>query len=284
MNLILLLVLGTIWGTSFLFIKIVVSEVPPMTLVTGRLGVAALLTWALVRLRNTRIRRDDKLWRAFAVVGLLNGALPYYLISWGEQYIPSGWAALLQATTPLFTILIAHVMTDDDRITPQKLIGVILGFGGVGILMWPEVRQGLAASVWGMLAIVGSSLSYAVASIYARSRLSDQSPMIAAAGQFTMGFATILPLALVVESPWAIAPSGKALLSWAALAVLGTVIAYTIYYALLKRTNATFTTMVTYIVPINGLLLGALVLDESLSPSLLLSLGLVLGGVLLARQ
>jgi drug/metabolite transporter (DMT)-like permease len=284
MNLVLLLLLGTIWGTSFLFIKIIVSEVPPMTLVAGRLGVAALLMWVIVRLRRTQIRRDRTLWRTFAVVGLLNGALPYYLISWGEQYIPSGWAALLQATTPIFTILLAHFITEDDRITPQKLAGVVLGFGGVGILMWPELQSGLGAPVLGMLAIVGSSLSYAFASIYARSRLSDQSPMIAAAGQFTMGFGYILPLALVIEAPWTITPSTRAILSWVTLSLLGTVIAYTIYYELLNRTNATFTTMVTYIVPINGLLLGAIVLDETLSPALLLSLGLVLGGVLLVRQ
>ena len=284
MNLFLLLLLGTIWGTSFLFIKIIVSEVPPMTLVAGRLGVAALLMWLIVRLRRTQIRQDRTLWRTFAVVGLLNGALPYYLISWGEQFIPSGWAALLQATTPIFTILLAHFITEDDRITPQKLAGVVLGFGGVGILMWPELQSGLGAPVLGMLAIVGSSLSYAFASIYARSRLSDQSPMIAAAGQFTMGFGYILPLALVIEAPWTITPSTRAILSWATLALLGTVIAYTIYYELLNRTNATFTTMVTYIVPINGLLLGAVVLNETLSPVLLLSLGLVLGGVLLVRQ
>jgi len=154
----------------------------------------------------------------------------------------------------------------------------------VGILMWPELQNGLGAPALGMLAIVGSSLSYAFASIYARSRLSDQSPMIAAAGQFTMGFGYILPLALVIEAPWTITPSTRAILSWATLALLGTVIAYTIYYELLNRTNATFTTMVTYIVPINGLLLGAVVLNETLSPVLLLSLGLVLGGVLLVRQ
>ena len=284
MNLFLLLLLGTIWGTSFLFIKIIVSEVPPMTLVAGRLGVAAVMMWTLVRVRKLKIKQRPHLGWTFAVVGLLNGALPYTLISWGEQYIPSGWAALLQATTPLFTILLAHVITDDDRITAQKLAGVVLGFGGVGILMWPEIRAGVRTSVLGMLAIVGSSLSYAYASIYARSRLSDQSPMIAAAGQFGMGFIYILPLALAIESPWTLNPSTQAMLSWTALAVLGTVIAYTIYYELLKRTNATFTTMVTYIVPINGLLLGALVLNESLSPSLLLSLGLVLGGVLLVRQ
>ena len=284
MNLFLLLLLGTIWGTSFLFIKIIVSEVPPMTLVAGRLGVAAVMMWTLVRVRKLKIKQRPHLGWTFAVVGLLNGALPYTLISWGEQYIPSGWAALLQATTPLFTILLAHVITDDDRITAQKLAGVVLGFGGVGILMWPEIRAGVRTSVLGMLAIVGSSLSYAYASIYARSRLSDQSPMVAAAGQFGMGFIYILPLALAIESPWTLNPSTQAMLSWTALAVLGTVIAYTIYYELLKRTNATFTTMVTYIVPINGLLLGALVLNESLSPSLLLSLGLVLGGVLLVRQ
>ena len=284
MNLFLLLILGTIWGTSFLFIKIIVSEVPPMTLVAGRLGVAALLMWVILRLRQTPRRRDDKLWRTFAVVGLLNGALPYYLISWGEQYIPSGWAALLQSTTPLFTILLAHFLTDDDRVTGEKIFGVLLGFAGVGLLMWPEVRGGISASLWGLLAIVGSSVSYAAAAIHAREHFGGQSPMVSAAGQFTMGLAFILPLSLTLEQPFAITPSWTALASWAGLAILGTVIAYAIYFYLIQRTSATFVTMTTYIVPINGLILGALVLDESISPTLLVSLGLILGGVLLVRQ
>ena len=161
---------------------------------------------------------------------------------------------------------------------------MLLGFAGVGLLMWPEVRGGISASLWGLLAIVGSSVSYAAAAIHAREHFGGQSPMVSAAGQFTMGLAFILPLSLTLEQPFAITPSWPALASWAGLAILGTVIAYAIYFHLIQRTSATFVTMTTYIVPINGLILGALVLGESISPTLLVSLGLILGGVLLVRQ
>ncbi len=284
MNLLLLFVLGAIWGTSFLFIKMVVAEVTPFTLVTGRLGLAALAMWLVVYVRGEKLPRKRRLWVTYAVTGLLNGALPFSLISWGEQYIPSGLAALLQATTPIFTVLFAHILTSDDRITARKLVGVFLGFAGVGLLMWPELRMGLSASLWSMLAIVGSSVSYAIATIFARWRLRGQPPLVSAAGQFTMGFAYILPVSFLLEQPLRIAPSGRVLVSWVTLALLGTVIAYTIYYTLLQRTSATFVTSVTYLVPINGLILGALILDEAISPVIVLSLGLVLSGVLLVRD
>ena len=138
MNLLLLFILGAIWGTSFLFIKIVVGEVPPMTLVAGRLGLAAAVMWAFLRLRGVSFPRGRRLWGVYAVTGLLNGALPFSLISWGEQYIPSGLAALLQSTTPIFTIILAHFLTHDERFTTKKVLGIVLGFVGVGLLMWPE--------------------------------------------------------------------------------------------------------------------------------------------------
>ena len=284
MNLLLLFVLGTIWGTSFLFIKVIVGEVPPMTLVAGRLGMAALAMWALLRARGVPFPRERRLWKIYTVVGLLNGALPFSLISWGEQYIPSGLAALLQSTTPIFTILFAHFLTSDDRFTVKKILGTLLGFAGVGLLMWPELREGVRASLWGQLAIVGSSVCYALATIYARKRLHDQPPLVSAAGHFTMGFAYILPMSLLIERPFPLSPSGAAVASWITLALLGTVVAYAIYYVLLQRTSATFTTMVTYIVPINGLILGTLILGEHLSPNLLISLGLISSGVLLVRM
>jgi drug/metabolite transporter (DMT)-like permease len=284
MNLVLLVVLGAIWGTSFLFIKIVVSEVGPLTLVAGRLGLAAVLMWTLLALRRKGNNGEDRPWGPYAVVGLINGALPFALISWGEQYIPSGWAALLQSTTPIFTVLFAHLLTHDERISVSKLLGVATGFTGVGLLMWPELRAGVSSSVWAMLAIVGSSVSYAFASIYARVHLRGQPPMSSSAGQFTLGFLYVLPFAFLFEQPLHVAPSARALVSWATLAVLGSVVAYVIYYNLLERTSATFTTMVTYIVPINGLILGALVLGEPLSPMVLISLALVLAGVLLVRR
>ncbi len=283
MNLLLLFILGAIWGTSFLFIKIVVGEIPPMTLVAGRLGLASLAMWAFLRLRGEKIPRERRLWGIYAVTGLLNGALPFTLISWGEQYIPSGLAALLQSTTPIFTVILAHFLTRDDRFTAKKVLGIALGFIGVGLLMWPELRGGLQTSVWGQLAIVGASASYAIASIFAHQRLRGEPPLVSAAGQFSMGFVYILPLSLLVERPFNLSPSWTAIASWITLGLLGTATAYGIYYVLLKRTNATFTTTVTYIVPINGLLLGALILHEHLNPELFISLALILSGVLLVR-
>ncbi len=284
MNLFLLFILGAIWGTSFMFIKIVVGEVPPFTLVAGRLGLAAAAMWAFVHLRGGRFPRERRVWAAYTVTGLLNGALPFALISWGEQYIPSGLAALLQATTPIFTMIFAHFLTHDDRITRPKLLGVALGFVGVGLLLWPELRAGLTASVWGMLAIVGSSVSYALATIFARHRLSGQPPFESAAGQFTLGFAYILPLSFLLERPLTISPSWPVIASWITLALLCTAVAYGIYYTLLPRTSATFVTSVTYLIPINGLILGALILGEPLNLLIGLSLALVLGGVLLVRK
>jgi drug/metabolite transporter (DMT)-like permease len=280
----LLFLLGAIWGTSFLFIKIVVTEIGPMTLVAGRLTLSAVLIWSILKARGIRIPRGRRIWMTYAGIGLLNGALPFSLISWGEQFIPSGWAALLQSTTPIFTILLAHLVTQDEHLTWLKALGVAVGFGGVGLLMLPEIRTGLSASVWGMLAIVGSSVSYALASIFARRRLQGEHPMASAAGQFTMGALYMRPLAFLLEQPLRITLSPQALGSWITLAVMGTVIAYVIYYTLLDRTSATFTTMVTYIVPINGLILGTVVLDEVMSPMILVSLGLVLSGVLLVRR
>ncbi len=283
MNLLLLFILGGIWGTSFLFIKIIVTEVPPLTLVTGRLTIASLIIWSILRAQGTKMPRERKLWRTYAILGFFNGALPYSLISWGEQYIPSGLAALLQSMTPIFTVILAHFVTSDDRITGKKILGVLLGFTGVGLLMWPELHNGVQASLWGILAIVASSLSYAGATLYARHHLQKQPPMVSSAGQFTMALLIMLPLSLLIDQPFYIRPSAQALLSWVGLALLGTVLAYALYFKLLNRTHATFVTMTTYIVPINGLILGALILNETISTNIVLSLVLIFSGILLVR-
>ncbi len=284
MNLWLLFVLGTIWGTSYLFIKVAVAEISPFTLVAGRLALASAAMWAVVHLRGDGFPRNRRLWLTYAMTGFFNGALPFSLISWGEQYISSGLAALLQAFTPIATVILAHFLTHDDQINPKKLLGVLLGFVGVGVLLWPELRAGLTASVWGMLAMIVSSISYAIGAIVARRRLSNQPPLTSAAGQFTMGFVYILPLTLILDRPLTALPSLPALASWVTLALLGTVIAYAIYYPLLARTNATFVTSVTYLIPITGLILGAVFLHEKLTWMIFLSLALVMAGVLLVRS
>ena len=284
MNLLLLLLLGTIWGSSYLFIKVTVAEVPPLTLVAGRLLLAALILWVVMAILRQPMPRRRSLWGAYTVMGFFSGTLPYALISWGEQYISSGLAALLQATMPLFTVLMAHVAISDERLTPASVLGVAVGFAGVGVLMLPDLRQGLQANLWGQLAIVGASVSYAGAAVYARIRLRGQSPMASTTGQLTMGAILTLPLALLFDRPIDLSLSLPAWGAWLGLILLGTVVAYVIYYALIERTSATFVSTVTYVIPVNGLLLGALVLDEALTLNIVLSTALILAGVMLVRR
>jgi drug/metabolite transporter (DMT)-like permease len=284
MNLLLLLLLGTMWGSSYLFIKVAVAEVPVMTLVAGRLLLAAAILWVLVLLSRHRLPRSRSLWGAYTVMGFLSGTLPYALISWGEQFIPSGLGALLHSTMPFFTVIVAHFFIQEERMTLFSILGVALGFVGVGLLLLPDLRQGQQANLLGQLAVVVSSASYATSAVFARKQLRGQPPLVSTMGQLTMGALLTLPLALLLEKPLAISPSLPALGAWLGLVLLGTVIAYVIYYALIERTSATFTSMVTYIIPINGLLLGAVILGEDLTITVAISTALILAGVMLVQR
>lgn len=284
MNLLSLLALGAIWGSSYLFIKVAVAEVPVLTLVGGRLLVSAAILWALLPILGHSIPRKRSLWGAYAVMGFFSGTLPYVLIARGEQTISSGLAALLQATMPIFTVIMAHFLAADERMTLKGVLGVIVGFAGVGILILPDLREGVQANVLGQLAVVASSVSYAGATIFARGHFRGQPPLVSTMGQLTMGAVFTLPVALVVDRPSGLSPSLPAMGSWLALTLLGTVVAYVIYYSLIERTSATFVSTVTYVIPVFGLILGALVLGEQLNGLLLSSLVLILLGVLLVRK
>jgi len=284
MNLVWLFILGGLWGSSYLFIKVAVAEVPPLTLVAGRLVLAAAILWVVLLAARQAMPRSRRLWATFAVMGLLNGAVPYSLIFWSEQVISSGLASLLQATMPLFTVLLGHFLMRDERLTAGRVAGVLLGFVGVGLLMLPDLRQGAHANLLGQLAMVASSVSYAGAALVARSRLRGQPALVSTTGQLTMGAVWTVPLSLLVDGPPRAVPSLPALGSWLGLTILGTVIAYVIYFKLIERTSAAFVSTVTYIIPVFGLILGAVVLGESLSATLLVSLGLILAGVLLVRR
>ena len=216
-------------------------------------------------------------------MGFLSGALPYTLIAWGEQYIHSSLAALLQATMPIFTVMLAVFLAVDERLTWTAVVGVALGFVGVAVLMLPDLRQGLRTNLLGQLAIVASSLSYAGATVFARNRLRGQPPLTSTMGQLTTGALFTVPLSLLIDRPFDLSPSLPAVASWLALTILGTVIAYVIYYALIERTSATFVSTVTYVIPIFGLMLGALVLHEPITINLIVSTILIIVGVLLVR-
>ncbi len=284
MDLLLLLILGMLWGTSYLFIKVTVSEVPVLTLVTGRLVVSALILWILLRATGRSIPRGRSIWGAYAVMGFFSGTLPYALISWGEQYIASSLAALLQATMPIFTVILAHFLAENERLTWSRALGVLIGFSGVGLLMLPNLLGGLQSNWLGQMAVVLSSVSYAGATIFARGRLRTQPPLTSTMGQLTMGALFTLPLTLIVDRPAELSPSLPAVASWLGLSILGTVVAYVIYYTLIERTSATFVSTVTYIIPVTAFLLGALILNESLNATLLGGSALVLLGVFLVRS
>jgi drug/metabolite transporter (DMT)-like permease len=289
-NLIWLLVLGGLWGSSYLFIKIAVAEIPAFVLVSGRLLLSATILWILLLVSRQQAPRSREQWGAYAVMGLLSGAIPWSLISWSEQYISSGLAALLQATMPILTVILAFLATTDEQIGPRKMIGVGIGFVGVAVLMLPDLREltvrpGSQAHLLGQLAIVASSISYAGGAIFARSRLRYEPALTATTGQLTMGFIFMLPITvLLFPASELTVPSLAAIASWVALTVLGTVIAYIIYYSLIAQTSATFVSMVTYIIPVFGLVLGALVLAEAFTGGIVLSLALILLGVMLVRS
>lgn len=276
-----LFLLGAIWGASYLFIKIGVSHIPPLTFVALRLVLAASFSYLLLRLRGLRLGRA---WPTYMAMGVFNGAIPYTLIAWGELHIPSGLAAILTAAAPIFTVLLAHALVAAERLTATRLVGVLVGFAGVGILIGPDALAGLQSSVLGQLAVVGAALSYAVAFVLARRGLQGHSPFASTVGQLVAGSLITVPLALLIEDPARAELALPAVASLLVLALVGTSLAYLLYYWLVARVGAGRTSMVTYIIPFMGVAWGAAVLDERLGWSALAALGLILLGVMTVNR
>lgn len=273
-----LLLLGVIWGASFLFIKVAVTDIPPFTLVLGRTSLAAVVLYLVIRHRGLRLPPWGPIWGSFLIMGLFNGAIPYSLINWGETQIEAGLGAILNSLMPLFTVIFAHFATRDERFTSRKLSGVFLGLSGVVILMGPSVLMGLGSRVLGQLAVAGAAASYAVAAIYGK-RLGRDAPLVLATGQMMAGALLVTPLSLSFEKPWSISPSPTAFASLACLALLGTAYAYVVYYRLLARIGATNLSLVTYIIPLSGVLWGYLLLGERLHWTALAAMGLIMASV-----
>ncbi len=279
-----LILLGAIWGASYLFIKIGVAEIPPFTFVFLRTTIAAVALLIALRILREPIPKGRRMWLIFLAMGITNGVIPYTLITWGEQHITSGLAAILTAAMPLFTILLAHFWTQDERLTNGKVLGIAIGFMGVVALFLPELRQGVQMEVWGELAVVGAAASYGTATLIARKCLDGVSHVAAAAGQLGTAALCMVPLSLVFDNPTSLRPSFLAIGSLVILALLGTSFAYVLYYWLVEHTGATRTALVTYLIPITGILWGAVLLSEPLEWESLIGLALVIGGVALVTR
>jgi drug/metabolite transporter (DMT)-like permease len=276
----LLIALAVIWATPFLFYKILLGAWQPLTIVTMRVSLAAAVLAVIVVARGETIPHDGATWRAFVTMGILNNVIPFGLIAWSETRISSGLASVFNATTPLFAVLLAHVLTADEKLTVNRVVGIVLGIAGVAVIVGPDVLRGFGGDTIAQLASVAAALSYACAGILGH-RFRGLPLTVAAAGQLAGAALVALPLALIVDRPWNAPPAGGTVwLSAIALAVVCTSLAYLLYFRILALAGATNLLLVTLLIPVGALVLGALVLGERLTiagalGALLIGIGLL---------
>ncbi|HCW67163.1 MAG TPA: EamA family transporter [Thalassospira lucentensis] len=275
----MLIVLSILWGGSFFFTEIALVDLPPFTLVLCRVAIASLILWWVVLLRNVPIPRDPTFWGAIAVMGALNNLVPFSLIVWGQTHIASGLAAILNATTPLFTLLIAHIATDTEKLNLRKAAGVLIGFVGVLVVIgMPEAKTSAATDLLSTLApcaVLLAAISYGCAGVYGR-RFSTTSPILTAAGMTSASSLMLIPLAAVVDTPWHLpVPSPTTIMAVLGIAALSTALAYILYFEILKRAGASNLLLVTFLIPVSAILLGVGFLGETLLMQHILGMGVI---------
>jgi drug/metabolite transporter (DMT)-like permease len=263
-----LLALSILWGGSFFFVGVAVKALPPLTLVLLRVAIAAIALHIVLRATRTAMPWDGKTWLAFLGMGLLNNAIPFSLIVWGQTQIASGLASILNATTPLFTVLIAHVLTADERLTKSRVAGILVGLAGVVVLIGPQALAGLGKDVAAQLAVLGAAISYGFAAIFGRRfKRMGVPPLATATGQVTASSLLLLPVAMIADRPWTL--PWPDLPVWAAilgLALLSTALAYVVFFRILASAGAVNLSLVTFLIPVSAIILGGAFLGESLAP------------------
>lgn len=281
-DIIMLVALSVLWGGSFFFVEVLVDHLPPLTIVACRVGLAALALWGIVLGRGLPLPSTRQQWSSLFVIGFLNNALPFCLIVWGQTQISSGLASIFNATTPFFTVIVAGAVLADERITKQKLTGVIVGLLGTIVLIGPEALKGLTGSMLGQLAVMGAAISYAFAGAYARRfKKWGLSPLIVATGQVTMATLILLPLMIIIDKPWIdLVIPFDVIWAIAGLAFFSTVIAYILYFRLIASAGATNAALVTFLIPISAILLGVTILGETFTVPQAIGMGLIGLGLL----
>lgn len=261
----LLVLLGLIWGASFFFARIAVQHVPPLTLVFLRLLVAALALHVYIAGRFDVYSILKARWREFLILGLINNALPHALIFFGQTRIGAGLAAILNATTPIWTVLIANYFTADEKLSSAKIAGCLVGLAGTIVLIGPGISAGGEAPLWALLLPVLAAISYGFAATYGK-RFRNVPAPVTATGQLTASSLIALPLSLIADRPWTLAaPPLDALLAILALALLSTAFGYILYFRIMAAAGATNASLVTLLVPPSAILLGVLFLGERLT-------------------
>jgi drug/metabolite transporter (DMT)-like permease len=277
----LVLVLSVIWGGSFFFIGVAVKALPPLTLVFLRVALAAVVLNLVVPAVGLRMPADRKTWSSFFGMGFLNNLIPFSLIVWGQTHIASGLASILNATTPVFTVIVAHFLTQDEKLTANRIMGVLVGLAGVTVIIGPEALQGLGANVVAQMAVLAAAVCYSFAGIFGRRfRRLGVHPVVTATGQVSAAAIMLLPLALVVDHPWRLPfPSASVLAAVLGLALISTALAYIIFFRVLATAGATNIMLVTFLIPVSAILLGTIFLGEHLAWKHFLGMGLIGAGL-----
>ena len=277
----LLAILALLWGASFLSIRIALDEVPPLTAVAHRVGWATLVLWIYVLIRRLPLPRGRHVWISFAGMGLLNNVIPFTLMAWGQLYIPSGLTSIFNAATAIFGVLVAALLLSDESLSKRKAIGVAVGFAGVVTAIGIDSLRAFDITSLAQLAVLAGTISYAFAGVWARKRLTGLAPQVAAAGMLTASTLIMLPLAWIIDGPIRIDLQPRTMWAIAYYALGATALAYLLYYRVLVLAGSGNLMLVTLMIAPIAILLGALVLGETLSANAykgfaLLALGLLI--------
>jgi len=277
-NWLLFLALGFMWGSSYLFIKLAVDDFGTFTLVALRLVVGAALLWTVVRLAHQPLPRERRIYGHLLVMAIINITIPFLLITWAEQSVESSLAAILTSPVPLFAIVLSAIFLADEPMRVNGLIGLIVGFVGV-VIVTSRGLTGAGSSLTGEIALLGAAFSYAAGAVYSRRNVRGLAPMIPAV--FQVSFAAIITgtIAVLFEHPWTATPDTQAIFSILWLGILGSGVAYLFVFRLFAHWGATRTTLVAYLLPVVGIVLGYLVLDEPIDARLIVGTALVIAGV-----
>jgi drug/metabolite transporter (DMT)-like permease len=277
-ELLLLVVLATLWGGSYTFIKLGVATIPPVTLIAGRTLIAAVLLLVIMAGRDVRMPDDAATWRRFLFQACLNSVIPWTLIAWAERSVDAGLATILNSTSPIFTFFLTLVIAHQDKPSWRKLFGVAAGMAGICLIIGVQALHGFGEQLVAQVAIVVATICYAGGAVFSRG-FKGLDPIAPAAGSLLCGAAILLPVSMVAERPWNVMPSATSLLALAGLAAFSTAIAFVIYFRLIQTLGSVGTTAQAYLrVPI-GVALGVLLLGERLAPTAWIGLACVVVGV-----
>jgi drug/metabolite transporter (DMT)-like permease len=274
----LLVVLAIVWGASYAFIRLGVATIPPVTLIAARTLIGGALLFAILMSRGNTMPRDMAMWRRFMLQALLNSVVPFTLIAWAEQTVEAGLATILCSASPIFTFLTTIAITRHEPATLTKLFGVVAGIGGICLIVGVEALNGIGEALIADLALVAATLCFAAAAIFGRG-FGTLDPMVPATGSMLCGSMVLVPISLVTEAPWTIAPSATSVMALIALSVFSTAFAFALYFRLVRTLGSLGVTAQAYLrVPV-GVAIGVVFLGESVAPSALVGSAGVIAGV-----